>query len=279
MRPTYPRRGGPSIENRKWHDVGGREIVRGSVPTFEGVHVKATQQWYSQRVQQDITLVRWGHYGTPVLVFPTAGGDAEEVERQHLVRACSDLIDGGRVKLYSCESIAGRALLAKEGSSAYQMRLLNYYHELVRRELVPAIYNDSGGTEQLIVTTGSSIGAFNALAVLCRYPDVFGAAIGMSGTYKIERFYDGPVTEDFYLSSPMHFLPNLEGPALDLLRQRFVVLASGRGAHEDIDESWAAADVLGRKGIPNRVDDWGLEWPHEWPTWWRMLPQYLEELA
>jgi esterase/lipase superfamily enzyme len=241
--------------------------------------VKATHQWYSQRLEQDITLARWGHFGTPVLAFPTAGGDAEEVERHHLVDACSELVDGGRVKLYSCDSVAGRALLAGEGSAADQMRLLNAYHECVRREVVPAIVSDSGGTEQGIVATGASIGAFNSLAVLCRYPDVFGAAIGMSGTYRIERFYDGPVTEDFYFASPMHFLPGLEGVALDLLRRRFVVLASGQGAHEDIEESWAAADALDRKGVPHRVDDWGPEWPHEWPTWWRMLPQYLEELA
>ena len=241
--------------------------------------MKASQQWYSQRVQQDITLVRWGNFGRPVLVFPTAGGDAEEIERNQLVEACGELIETGRVKLYSCESVAGRALLAKEGSSEYQMALLNAYHEFVRREVVPAMYADSGGTEQLVLATGSSIGAFNSVAVLCRYPDVFGAAIGMSGTYRIERFYDGPVTRDFYEASPLHFLPDLQGPALDLIRQRFVVLASGQGAHEDISESWVMANHLGRLGIPNRLDDWGVEWPHEWHTWRKMLPQYLAELA
>ena len=39
------------------------------------------------------------------------------------------------------------------------------------------------------------------------------------------------------------------------------------------------ADVLGAKGIPNRVEAWGPEWDHDWPTWHRMLPHYLEGLA
>ena len=103
---------------------------------------------------------------------------------------------------------------------------------------------------------GASIGAFNALALICRYPDLFRAAVCMSGTFDIERFIGG-FTEDLYFSSPMHFLPGLEGPALDLLRQRFVMLASGSGEWEDIGESWRAAEVLGAKGVPNRVDDWG----------------------
>ena len=26
------------------------------------------------------------------------------------------------------------------------------------------------------------------------------------------------------------------------------------------------SNVLGAKGIPNRVDDWGPEWHHDWPV-------------
>ena len=39
--------------------------------------MKVTDSWYSERLEQPIGLARWGHYGVPVLVFPTAGGDAE----------------------------------------------------------------------------------------------------------------------------------------------------------------------------------------------------------
>ena len=56
------------------------------------------------------------------------------------------------------------------------------------------------------------------------------------------------------------------------------MLASGEGDWENIGESWRMAEVLGARGIPNRVDNWGPQWPHEWHTWHRMLPQYLREL-
>ncbi|MFL6139411.1 MAG: esterase family protein [Frankiaceae bacterium] len=241
--------------------------------------MKATERWYSQRMQQDIGLARWGHYGTPVLVFPTAGGDAEEVERNGLVSACWPLIEAGRVKLYSCDSVAGRAMVAKAGPAEYRMWLLNRFHECVAEEVVPAVRADLGGHEEPIIAAGASIGAFNALAVLCRYPGAFRAAVGMSGSYRIRRFYDNAFSLDLYFSSPLDFLPGLDGDQLDLLRQRFAVLAAGQGAWEDIGESWAAGDALGRKGIPNRVDPWGPEWEHDWPTWRRMLPQYLDELC
>jgi esterase/lipase superfamily enzyme len=155
----------------------------------------------------------------------------------------------------------------------------NQFHDFVYREVVPAIRMDCQDPNIEIVAAGASIGAYNALAVLCRYPDVFRAAICMSGTYNLERFVDRDKTLDFYYASPLHFLGDMQGPQLDALKRRYVLLASGQGRAEDIGESWRIAHLLGSKGVPNRVDPWGPEWHHDWPTWRRMLPQYLDELV
>jgi len=241
--------------------------------------VKTVERWFSGRLQEEITVVRWGTFGRPVLIFPSAGGDAEEIERHGLVDACGPLLAEGRVKLYSADSVAGRAMVAKTGSAEHRMWLLNQFHECIRREVVPAIHADLGGQVMDVIAGGASIGAFNAVAMLCRYPDVFSAAIGMSGSYRIERFYDEASSQDLYFSAPLQFLPGLAGPQLDLLRGRFAILASGDGRWEDVGESWQMASALGAKGIPNRVDNWGAEWDHEWTTWRAMLPQYLAELT
>ena len=240
---------------------------------------KLAERWFSSRLGRDVSVVRWGTVGTPVLVFPTAGGDAEEIERFHLVDACGELLSDGRVKLYSCDSVNGRSILAGEGSIGHRQWLQRQFLEFIRHELVPAIGADCHAEDIEVVVAGSSIGAFNALACLCRFPDVFTAAVCMSGTYDLRRFYDGDVGEDYYWSSPLDFVPILEGHGLDVLRGRFVVLATGEGANEDAGESWAAAHVLGSKGIPTRVDQWGPEWHHDWHTWRAMLPQYLHDLA
>jgi esterase/lipase superfamily enzyme len=237
---------------------------------------KVVERWWSPRTQRELTLARWGHWGAPLLVFPTAGGDAEEMERHHLLAHLQDAVDGGRIKVYSVDSTAGRALATHEGSTEHRMWLFNAYHDAIASEVVPAIRADTGGHE--VVVAGSSIGAFNALACVCRYPHLFRAAICMSGSYHIEKFIGGSFTDDLYYSSPIHFLPGLEGPQLELLRQRFVVLASGSGRWEDPAESWTVANLLGSKGIPNRLDDWGPAFDHDWPTWWQMLPTYANEL-
>jgi esterase/lipase superfamily enzyme len=240
--------------------------------------LKVRERWYSERVQTEVSVVRWGVFGTPVLIFPTAGGDAAEIERNGLVNACGPLLAEGRIKIYSVDSVAGQAMVTKNDSTGHRLWLLNQFQEFVRWEVVPAIHADSGGHALDVVASGASIGAFNSVAVLCRYPDVFAAAIGMSGSYQIEKFYDGAWTQDLYYAAPMQFVPGLEGAQLDRLRERQVILASGEGDWENVDSSWQMADVLGGKGIPNRVDNWGPHWDHQWPTWRQMLPQYLNEL-
>jgi esterase/lipase superfamily enzyme len=116
------------------------------------------------------------------------------------------------------------------------------------------------------VAAGSSIGAFNAVAVLCRFPDAFVQAIGMSGTYDIAPLVGDGAGMDLYFSAPLYFQPELDGEHLERLRARYVLLASGQGRWEDIGQSWRMARVLGDKGVPNRVDAWGPESDHDWPT-------------
>jgi esterase/lipase superfamily enzyme len=239
--------------------------------------MKVTDRWHSDRLGEELTVARWGTYGMPVLLFPTAGGDAEEVERHRMVDHLSPLIDAGRAKVYSCDSVAGQAMIERAGSTDDRYALFNRFHHAVGEEVIPAIFSDCGGP-QPVVTAGASIGAFNALAVLCRYPHLVNAALCMSGTYALDGLIGGRFTDDLFYASPLHFLPGLEGPALERLRTRMIIFASGSGEWEDVGESWRAASVLGAKGVPNRVDDWGPGYRHDWPTWWEMLPTYLDEL-
>jgi esterase/lipase superfamily enzyme len=241
---------------------------------------KITTNWRSDRLHREVKVCRWGSWGQPVIIFPTAGGDAEEIERMHLITVLKPLIEKGAIKVYACDSVAGMGLVRQEGSPRHRMWLQNQFHQFVRHELVPAIRMDCQSQELPIWTVGASFGAFHAVAAVCRFPDVFTRAIGMSGTYDLRRFFRADPHEfndDFWVSSPVHFVPTLAGRHLDVLKQRFILMPSGEGRAEDIGESFAMARALGRQGIPNRVDNWGPSFPHDWDTWRKMLPQYLED--
>ena len=141
--------------------------------------------------------------------------------------------------------------------------------------------HDCGSPDIEVIATGASIGAFNAVASICRHPDAFKLAIAMSGTFDLSKYLDGKINADFYYSSPLHYLPGLadDHPQMVKLRQRFVLLPTGEGDYEDPGESWRVAKLLGARGVPNRVDSWGAEHHHNWNTWRAMLPKYLGEVT
>ena len=235
-------------------------------------------RWYSSRLGQEITLARWGEVGQPLLLFPTAGGDAEEIERFLVIRALAPLLEAGKIKVYSCDSVAGSVWFNKTGSPDYRMKMQHQFHQYVKHEVVPAIRLDCKTPDALIWSAGASIGAFHAAAVVCRFPDLFSRALSMSGTFDLMRFIEVAHANDEYkVSSPLFFVPHLEGPHLDVLRTRLIQIATGEGKWENLGESWGLANVLGAKGIPNHVDSWGPDWNHDWVTWRAMLPKYLGE--
>lgn len=240
---------------------------------------KVSESWRSPRLGREVRVVRWGEVGQPVLFFPTAAADAEECERFHVTRALDRHLAEGRIKLYSVDSVAGQAWIKEDNSTRYAGEMQNRFDAFIYHEVVPAIRADCRDDSVEVIATGPSIGAFNALASICRHPDVFSKAICMSGTYDIGKFLEGGTTREYHDASPLHFLPGMpESDHLQRLRSRFVLLTHGDGRWEEPGQSWRAADVLGRRGIPNRVDAWGERYDHDWPTWREMLPKYLDEL-
>ena len=102
----------------------------------------------------------------------------------------------------------------------------------------------------------------------------------MSGTYDILRFAGtNRFTHDYFSGVPPRFVPHLAEDSAQLaqLRQRFIMLASGEGRAEAVEESWRMGNILGSMRVPNWVDSWGPEWHHDWPTWRNMMPKYLGE--
>lgn len=235
-------------------------------------------RWFSHRLNSEVTLARWGTVGQPVLVFPTAGGDAEEIERFLMIKVLEPLLAAGRIKIYSCDSVGGRAWFDKATSPEHRMWMQHQFHQYVKHEVVPAIRRDCKSDDIGIWSAGSSIGAFHAAAVVCRFPDMFHKALAMSGTFNIMKWMERPdPTDYFFVSSPLHFVPTLGGKHLEALRTRHIQIVSGEGKWEDIGESWRLAKILGEKAIPNFVDSWGPDWHHDWVTWRAMMPKYLDE--
>jgi len=244
------------------------------------------QRWSSSPLGCEVGVARWGEAGgQPVVLFPSAGGDAREVERFGLVGALAPMIEAGWLTVYSCDSVPGRALMRDQPTPERFAELLYRFDVFVYHELLPFVRWEAGDEAEHPITepvvAGASLGALYALIAICRHPDAFREAICLSGKYDLEELFDGDAPPlDFHYASPLHFLPYLEDEEhLALLRRRFVRLVCGRGRAEKPHYAYRVAKVLGDHGVPNRVDAWGPTWHHDWTSWRAALPLYLADLV
>ncbi len=235
--------------------------------------------WYSHRVQRDMSVARWGWYGTPVLLFPTAAADCLDYERFLMIRMLRPLIDAGRIKVYSCESITGDAWMSQTASPQHKAWLQARFGDYVTHELMPFIEQDCDGFVGTIAA-GASLGAYNAVNASCRNPGLFAGCVAMSGTYYFDRWHGGHVNPDYYHHQPMYYLGKLgPSPMLDQVRRTRFVVATGQGRAEAPQESVDMAALLRSKGAQVDLEVWGHDVPHDWPTWRTMLPMFLDRLT
>ena len=226
--------------------------------------------WTTPRFKEPARLIRWGHFGTPVLVFPTAGGDCEEIERFHLTSALGELIDQGRIKAYSVDGLAVRAWLSAPSTERASTHLQDAYDSFLYEDVLERVRLDCQNQRIEPILAGASRGAAVAIATLCRHPDSFRAAIGVSGLYD----WAGDCSRGY---QPLACLTAIAAPQLEKLRQRIIVLGTGEGDYERPEDSRHLSQTLVAKGVPCRLNLWGPARTHTWSTWRDLFPRLLAE--
>ncbi len=226
-------------------------------------------------------LIAYGHYGRPVLVFPSEQGRAWDFENNGMVGAVADLIDAGRVKLYCVDSADGYSWSDRSASIEERARRHGDYESWVLGSAVPWIHNDCGGPVD-IATLGASLGAYHAANFALKHADVFPLGMCLSGNYDPSTWNAwGEPGDATYFNNPMWYVPNFEGGHLDWLRERLsLLIVVGQGAWEvdptgSLPSSRAFAAVLQDKGIRHELDVWGYDIPHDWPSWRAQLAHHL----
>ena len=222
--------------------------------------------------------MRYGHWGRPVLVFPSEQGRAWDFANNGMVNAVSSLIDAGRVKLYCVDSHDGASWSAAD--KPLEARALEHakYEEWITGAVVPFIHADTGGD---ILTTGCSMGAFHALTFACKRADLVPLAMCLSGNYDpgVWRGW-GDRGDATYFNSPLSYVGHLHGDHLDWLRTRLsILLVCGQGQWEDttgsLESTRRMAELLREKELRYELDLWGYDVPHDWPSWRAQLAHHL----
>ncbi len=228
--------------------------------------------WPSQDLERDMELLVFGHAGTPVIVFPTSMGAFFEYEDRNMIEALGPKIDSGQVQLFCVSTIDADSFYADQIHPRQRIERYLAWERYLVGDVVRFVQRRN---QSPIGVTGCSFGAYHALTMALRHPDVFRSCITMGGAFDLKRFLNGYHDTDTYLLSPPDFLPQLSDQwFLDRIRANKWVLVTGEN---DIcrTQTEEAAAMLRAQGVPNSLHVWGHGSLHDWPEWTKMAAVYI----
>jgi esterase/lipase superfamily enzyme len=232
--------------------------------------------WYSPRLQKEMPIAVYGHYGFALLLVPTAAADYLEYERFQLIDALAPFLDEGKIKVYSINSINNESWMNDQMDPRHKILRHQQFNSYVYEEVIPFIGTHSSQDTPIIIC-GASFGALHSMNLFLKRPDLLNGVIAMSGVYDLTEYTKGYYDDDVYFNSPQHYMPNLTDHTIleQIRRSHHIHIFSGSGAYEDPKASGGFARILYDKGINYELDVWGPDWPHDWNTWRAVLPHYM----
>ena len=233
--------------------------------------------WYSPSLEKEMPIASYGHYGFALLLIPTAAADYLEYERFQMMDAMAPLIESGKLRIFSINSINTESWMNNEMLPEHKAIRQNQFNEYVFNEVLPFIRN-STSQETMIYTSGASFGALHAMNLFLKKPDLINGVISMSGVYDLTEYTKGYWDDQVYYNSPIHYIPNLNDQwYLNKIKASpHIHIYTGGGSYEDPEANKRFSQVLWDKGIWNELEVWGPDIHHDWPTWRSMLPYIID---
>ncbi|MDX2175416.1 MAG: alpha/beta hydrolase-fold protein [Candidatus Sumerlaeia bacterium] len=235
---------------------------------------------YSPAVGRHLPVMVYGHFGVPIVVFPSMSSSHREWEDQGMIHVLHRWIEAGKCKIYVTQSIEWEAWMNWNAPPQWRAHRALHFYDYILNQLVPFVREDCQDPGARPTASGVSVGALHAANCVLKYPQLFSRCLGFSGRYDLGPWFDGFYNDDVYRHDPLAYAPNLEGGHLDYLRQNaHLTLVVGQGDHEGScpDQARRLGQVLTQKGIPNWTDVWGHDSAHQWNWWQRQAVYHFEK--
>ena len=240
---------------------------------------KSLHKIFSSKLDKEMELAIYGHYGMAILLIPGVTDNYLEFEQEGLIDCFSHNLIFGSCQIYSVEGILDEIWRNNNKSNYDKSKRQFEFNAFLEDELVPAIHQHNNGPVP-IMTFGVSNGAYFAANAYFRRPDIFTGTIAISGKYDLLQYTNGYFDENIYFNSPVHYLPNLnDNYYLTYLQNRpQVFLASGSGENEAPFFTTQLNDILKAKGIDCTTIIKNETYGHNFDSWKKILPEICSKI-
>ena len=237
--------------------------------------------WFSSRVNRDMRVRVYGHFGVPIICFPCQDKQSDDFANNGMIDTLSDYIESGAIKLFCLDANDDQTVDNTSWDRGYATYMFDQYHEYVVNEVLPFVYDKQGGW-CLPYLFGASMGATHAAISFFRRPDLFAGFLGLSGNYDSSNWFKDHFDSYAYNNSPVHFLANMDPhhPWINEYNKRKMIVVVGSGAWEHLVSysNYWLKEVTDSKGINVWYNFWDENATHDWPSWKYQARYFINEL-
>jgi esterase/lipase superfamily enzyme len=229
-------------------------------------------RWFSPNTGTDMDLLMFGESGARVLVFPTSHGSYHEFRDRGMIAALRRHIREGWLQVFCVDSFDSMSWYAKY--LPVRDRVWNHlrYERYIVEEVLP--FTLGRNPNPFLIAHGCSFGAFHAVLLGCRQPQLVDRIVALSGYYDATRFLGPGSEEEAYFVNPMALVEGLADPhQRDPIKHMDITLAIGED-DPSFENNAAFSRALWSQDVWHAFRVWD-GWCHDWPDWQNMVLHYI----
>jgi esterase/lipase superfamily enzyme len=238
---------------------------------------RAYHHWFSNALQRNMELLVFGHAGRAILFFPTRMARFYDFENWGIVGSLFDKLEHGELQLFCVDSVDAESFYNKNIHPAGRITRYIQYESYLINEVLPFMRKTNGGNR--LDVAGCSMGAYHAVNLGLKHPELFTKVTGMSGRYDLtiqlpnyDDLFDGYRDEDIYFNMPRQYMSNLNDEYLiNTIKKLDITLVIGE-TDPFLPGNRAFSDLLWSKGISHQFYVWDND-AHR-PRYWRQMVKF-----
>ncbi|WP_316831505.1 esterase family protein [Pedobacter aquatilis] len=236
-------------------------------------------KWFSKHLNRDMELLIFGHGGRAVLLFPTRMARFFDYENWGIIASLAEPINKGELQLFCVDSLDNESFYNQDVFPSVRIQRHLQYEQYLLQEVLPLMRGKS--KTDWMETAGFSMGAYHAVNLALKHPNLFKKTVGISGRYDLtnasEPFTDllnGFRDEQVYFNMPEQYLSNLnDDDLISEIKKMEIILAVGE-TDPFLNSNKTLSHLLWEKGVANHFYTWDND-AHRPRYWRKMAPLYI----
>lgn len=235
-------------------------------------------KWYSPNLNRDMELLVFGYAGPKVLFFPPRMGRFYDYENWKIIANLEQKIKLGELQVFCVDSVDLESFYNTFKDPGYRINRHIKYENYVIEEVLELA--NLINPNKNIISAGCSLGAYHAVNIAMRHPNLFTKVVGMSGRYDLTKscgyfkdLFNGFHNDFIYYNMPNQFLKNLTDPNLiSQIKALEIILAIGK-QDSFLESNYKLSNILNEKAISHQLFEWDEE-AHKAYYWQDMVQIY-----